>query len=35
MTMNVYGHVSLDSQRQALGLLDVQIGTIDAESPEK
>lgn len=35
MTMNVYGHVSLDSQRQALGLLDVEIGTTDNESPEE
>lgn len=32
MTMNVYGHVNLDSQRRALGLLDDQLGTAGPES---
>lgn len=35
MTMNVYGHVSLDSQRQALGLLDDQLGTADPDTPKE
>ncbi|WP_433032414.1 tyrosine-type recombinase/integrase [Actinomycetospora sp. CA-053990] len=35
MTMNVYGHVSLDSQREALGRLDDQLGTPTDEQPEE
>jgi len=35
MTMNVCGHVSLDSQREALGLLDDQLGTPNDDQPEE
>ena len=35
MTMNVYGHVSVDSQRQALGLLDVELGAASPDTPEE
>ena len=35
MTMNVYGHVSLDSQRQALDLLDVELGAAGSDTPEE
>jgi integrase len=35
MTMNVYGYVSLDSQREALGLLDNQLGTPTDDQPEE
>ncbi len=35
MTMNVYGHVSLDSQREALDRLDDQLGTPTDNQPEE
>jgi integrase len=35
MTMNVDGHVSLDSQREALGRLDDQLGTPTDDQPEE
>jgi hypothetical protein len=29
MTMNVYGHITLDTQREALGRLDAQLDLDD------
>jgi hypothetical protein len=33
--MNVYGHVGLDSQREALDLLDDQLGTPTDDQPKE